>query len=232
MEVVTTSGPLDLDEDAGMTRPDDPTRDTDADDTGDSADSADGGEGADSADTDDTADTGAEVNDEPADDGGDADDADDADGDPDLDAIDADDGLDHSRAGGRCGGAGDPVLDFDIDFDLGFDFGLGAGHRFPAGAGDAPALSRAARRARRPRVTARPTVAASVILDWDALTAGLPAAGILPDGTTLSPAATLAAVCDAGIIPMVFDSPGRPLPGPWSGRPSPGSPTPPPSGGP
>ena len=50
-----------------------------------------------------------------------------------------------------------------------------------------------------------------MILDWHTLHAGLPAAGILPDGTTLTPTAALAAVCDAGIVPMIFTSPGQPL---------------------
>ena len=66
-------------------------------------------------------------------------------------------------------------------------------------------------------------MAASLIVDWDPLQAGLAGAGTLPDGTTLSPAATLAALCDAGIIPMVFDGPGRPL---HVGRPAAGSPPP------
>ena len=50
----------------------------------------------------------------------------------------------------------------------------------------------------------------SLIVDWDRLRAGL-AGGTLPDGTTLSPAASLAALCDAGIIPMIFNGPGQPL---------------------
>ena len=50
----------------------------------------------------------------------------------------------------------------------------------------------------------------SLIVDWDLLRAGL-AGGSLPDGTVLSPTATLTALCDAGIIPMIFTGPGRPL---------------------
>jgi hypothetical protein len=50
----------------------------------------------------------------------------------------------------------------------------------------------------------------SLIVDWGLLHAGL-AGGTLPDGTVLSPAATLAALCDAGVIPMIFNGPGLPL---------------------
>ena len=105
-----------------------------------------------------------------------------------------------------------PTLDlgprFDLDARLALDAGVDP---------DAVVPNRADRRwqarrrtARRPG-TARPTVTASIILTWDTLKAGLPGAGTLPDGTALSPAATLTALCDAAIIPMIFTGPGQPL---------------------
>ena len=63
----------------------------------------------------------------------------------------------------------------------------------------------------------------SMILDWHTLHAALPAAGILPDGTTLTPTAALAALCDAGIIPMIFTPPANPC---TSGGPPADSPPP------
>jgi hypothetical protein len=175
-ELITTRGPLDLDQDAGTTTP---TWDGDLDDPGD------------------------------LDDVTDLDDLD--------DAEDAGDGSD----------AGEPVLDFGDGVDPTTDATTGPGASGPDAsdpdAADDPCAgaNRAHRRAhhrttgrqtrgRRRPPTARPGITVSLVVDWALLRAGL-AGGTLPDGTTLSPAATLAALCDAAIIPMVFHGPGLAL---------------------
>jgi hypothetical protein len=182
-ELITTGGPLDLDQDAGMTTPP-------------------GGDAEESADSN-------------GEDPGDLDDLDDLD---DCESGDA----------GDAGEVGEPVLDFGDGFDP-----AEAGHDHRTGSDQGPqdacaGANRAHRRAhrcgtghgtdrgqtrgrcRRRPPTARPGLTVSLVVDWALLRAGL-AGGTLPDGTTLSPAATLAALCDAGIIPMVFDGPGLPL---------------------
>ena len=91
-----------------------------------------------------------------------------------LDTHDAPEAVNHHDDGGCCAGAN-------------------RAHR--------RAHRRGRSRSRPP--TARAGVTVSLIVDWDLLRAGL-AGGSLPDGTVLSLAATLTALCDAGIIPMVF----------------------------
>ena len=139
----------------------------------------------------------------------------------DLNDLDVEDP--HSDLGDfrDVGDAGEPMLDFGDRFTVDPDAATtdpgtcgpdarddhdatGTGSDCCAGA------NRAHRRARKRPSTARPGVTVSLIVDWEKLRAGL-AGGSLPDGTTLSPAATLAALCDAGIIPMIFNGPGRPL---------------------
>jgi hypothetical protein len=168
-ELITSSGPVDLDDDAGMT----PTQN-------------------------------------------DLDDLDDLTDEDDEDDLGADDRGPDDRGGGGAGG--DPMLEFGDGFDP-----AAATPDDPTGSDDAghdpcAGANRAHRRAhhcgtdrgRRQPPTARPGITVSLVVDWALLHAGL-AGGILPDGTTLSPAATLAALCDAGIIPMVFHGPGLPL---------------------
>ena len=192
VEIVTSTGPLDLEEDAGMTTPD--HEHPSAEDSHDHAED-------------------------------DLDQVDDSDaGDIDREDLDSDD----------LGDIGDPMLDFGDGFDPeATDYpvidspgarhdhdtrhdddsecaGTNRAHRRAHRCGTDQRTGRGKRPGRKQPPTARPGVTVSLIVDWDRLRAGL-AGGTLPDGTTLSPAASLAALCDAGIIPMIFNGPGQPL---------------------
>ena len=200
-ELITTLGPLDLDQDAGMTTS-----------TGDDAENSVDPDAENSADPD--------AEDADLDDLEDLDDGESADpGDPgDLDAADRPDadGIGDLGDLADLGDVGEPVLDFGDGFDPtgAPDTQRGAGTQQTPDTGNecCRGANRAHRRAhragtghrkragRRQPPTARPGVMVSLIVDWGLLHAGL-AGGTLPDGTMLSPAATLAALCDAGIIP-------------------------------